>query len=122
MSSYKGNNLFASGPHRFEIGGVAQRTVERALPGADGVRLSAMGRTGRSITQMGTLIADDIAGLDALTAAIESSLDGESGELIDDLSRRWTDVVMLAFEPEHTRRIGVRLAVDYTIRYSQVRP
>lgn len=122
MSSYKGNTLFASGPHRFTIGGIAQRTAERSLPGADGVRLSAMGKTGRTITQRGTLIADDIDALDAQSMAIEASLDGEPGELIDDLSRRWADVVMLEFAPERTRRVGARLAVDYTIRYSQVRP
>lgn len=122
MSSYKDTELFASGPHRFVVGGLAQRTVERSLPGADGIRLSAMGRTGRTITQTGTLVADHVAGLDAQIAAIEAALDGEPGELVDDLSRRWSDVVMLEFAPEGVTRVGARLAIDYTIRYSQVRP
>ena len=121
MSSYRSINLFGSGPHRFHVGGLTQRTAERSLTGADGVRLIARGRTGRAITQTGTLIDDDLAGLNAQADAIEAVLDGNPGDLVDDLSRTWSHIVMLGFEPGPVRRIGVRLGMDYTVRYSQVR-
>lgn len=122
MSSYRGKDLFGSGPHRFTIGGIAARTAVHTMPGVDGVRRTPGGRSPRSIEQRGTLIADDLASLDALRAAIEAELNGRTGELIDEFNRSHADVVMLTFESKQVRRVGPRYALDYTIEYEQVQP
>lgn len=122
MSLYDGQELFAGGPHRFHVHGLAQRHVTHEQPGADGVRVTVMGRTGRSIDQTGTLLADTVEQLQRQIDAIEAAMDGQPAELVDDLSRVWPNVLMLAFKPQPTRRVGLRLAVDYIINYLQVQP
>ena len=120
MSSFDQQNLFASGPHRIHVGGLSLRHVLQLTPDQRGVRLSSGGRSGRAITQVGDLIADDLTQLTALTDAIEAKLDGQAAELVDDLGRRWPATVMLSFEPGPVRRLGPRWAVSYRINYLQV--
>ena len=119
MSSFGGENLFGSGPHRVVVGGVSQRHEVHETPGADGVRITALGRTGRTIEQSGTLVADDAAALREQTGAIEAAMDGRAAELVDEMGRAWPNAVMLAFRPGPVRRVGPRVAVDYTVRYAQ---
>lgn len=122
MSSYRGKDLFGSGPHRFAIGGVAQRTAEHVSPGVDGARRTPLGKSARPIEQTGTLLADDVASLDAQRHAIEVELDGRTGDLVDDLGRAHGGVVMLALDTDPIRRVGPRYALDYRVRYEQVQP
>lgn len=122
MSSYGGQDLFGSGPHRFEVGGISQRHEKHGQPGADGEALTVMGKTGRSIEQHGTLLADSVASLQSQVEAVEAAMDGRGAELVDDLGRRWSEVVMLSFDTGAVRRVGPRLALDYTVRYWQVYP
>jgi len=120
MSAFAGRDLFGSGPHAFAVHGLAQRQVAHESPGPGGVRLMVQGRRGRVIEQMGTLLADSVASLQAQLEAIEASINGQATALIDDLGRRWEDVMMLEFDPRPARRVGVRLAVEYRARYVQL--
>jgi hypothetical protein len=120
MTRYKNQPLFVSGPSQLHAHGIEQRHVARDTPGEDGAALITLGQTARRIDQTGTLLADTIADLEAQRSAIEAAMDGEPGELIDDLDRRFVDMVLLRFMPGPIRRIGPRLAVDYTASYSQV--
>ncbi len=122
MSSYRGIDLFGSGPHRFVVRGIEQRAVSHVAPGVDGERITPMGRSNRRIDQSGTLVGDDIASLEAQRGAIESAMDGQPGDLVDDVGRTHERVVMLVFDTEQVRRIGPRLAMDYQVRYAQVQP
>ncbi|MBI1373911.1 MAG: hypothetical protein GC159_14405 [Phycisphaera sp.] len=120
MSSFNGQDLFGSGPHRFVVHGVSMRHATHESPGTDGVRLTAMGHTARRVDQYGTLTADDVATMQQRLDAIEAAIDGEPAELVDDLARVWSNIVMLEFHPKAIRRVGVRLAADYVIHYVQV--
>ena len=122
MSTFDGQDLFSSGPHRFHVGWLALRHVLQLTPEQRGVRLSSQGQSGRAIAQTGDLLADDSGQLTALTQAVEDKLDGRAAELIDDLGRCWKQVVMLSFEPAAVRRVGPRWAVRYRITYLQVEP
>jgi hypothetical protein len=122
MSSYGGKNLFGSGPHRFVAHGLSQRHQTHEQPGADGVRVTPLGRSGRTLEQTGTLLADDLASLTLQAAAIEAAMDGVAAELIDDLGRSWPGTLMLEFLPGDVKRIGPRFSVSYTIRYTQPQP
>src|SRR5688500_3950914 len=108
MSLFDGTNLFASGPHRFHIGGLSLRQAIGETPGSRGVRLTGQGQHAREITQHGDLLADDAASMLALTQAIEAKLDGLAYDLIDDLGKVWPGVVMLGFKPEPITRAGPR--------------
>ena len=121
MSLYRGMDLFGSGPHSFVVRGREQRVAGHVGPGVDGERVTGLGRTGRRIDQRGTLWADDVSAMESLRDRIESVMDGETGQLVDDLERVHEGVVMLGFEAEAVRRVGVRLAMDYAVRYLQVR-
>lgn len=120
MSRYRDQDLFGSGPHRFVVHGRAMRLVEHDLAGADGVKAAALGRTARRIDQTGTLVADDLAGLQSLMDAMESVIDGATGTLLTDTGQSLANVMMVEFEPGSIYRIGPRLAVDYQIQYTQV--
>jgi hypothetical protein len=122
MSSYNGNDLFGSGTHRFVVHGVEQRHAEHELPAVDGARITPLGKSARRIDQTGVLVADDLEGMFAQRDAIEAAMDGQPAELIDDRGRPHRDVVMLVFDCGAIRRLGPRLAMDYTVRYAQVEP
>ncbi len=122
MSAFDNQNLFRSGPHAFQVGGMSLRHVLHNTPGGQGVRLSDQGRHGRSITQFGDLIGDDPAALQTQIEAIEAKLDGRTHLLIDDVDRRWEHVVMLSFEPESMRRVGSRWRMPYQVTYLQLKP
>jgi len=122
MSSFDGENLFASGPCRFHVGGRELRYTTHAPADSDGVALRAAGRSGRSIRQVGTLAADSLAALVALGGAIEEKLDGRAATLVDHTGQRYDHSVMVRFHPAPARRVGPRWCIDYTIEYLQVLP
>lgn len=122
MSRYNEQELFASGPHTFVVHGLSQRHQSHEQPGADGVRITVAGRSGRGIDQAGTLLADTIDAMQSQLDAIEAAMTGEPAELIDDLGRVWSNVMMLELKPGAIRRVGLRLAADYVIHYMQVQP
>ena len=121
MSSFDGEDLFGSGPHGFEVGGLSLRHVLKEVPGGQGVQLSGLGRQGRSIIQRGALVADDVTAMQVLIDAVEVKLDGLAHVLVDDLGRSWGDTVMLSFDPKPMVRVGGRVRVSYSIQYMQVR-
>jgi len=122
MSTYKGQDLFSSGPHAFRVRGLSQRHQLVEQPTIDGARVVPLGRTARIIDQFGALYGDSVAQLQSVLDAIESASDGTPGLLVDDLGRPWPDMVLVEFNPARIRRAGVRLGVNYTLRYIQTRP
>lgn len=125
MSLFGGQDLFGSGPHRFEVGGLELRHTTHAPVGSAesrGVSVQSFGVSARPITQTGELIADDPQRLSELVHAIESMLDGQGRELIDERGQAWPDTVMTAFTPGPTRRLGARWHTPYRILYTQVTP
>lgn len=122
MPQFNNQPLFDSGPSRFHVGGLTLRRAEEAVPHVDGVHLVGQCREGRSITQTGTLLADDVNAVAVQLDAIDDAVDGLAHTLIDDTDRVWLDTVMLRFEPGPIRPAGPRVRVDYTIDYLQVKP
>lgn len=122
MSSFDGENLFASGPTRFHVGGRELRHTLETPADGDGAALRSDGRSARFIRQTGTLAADSLAELMTLGGAIEGKLDGLPATLVDHDGASYDDTVMIRFEPTAARRVGPRWCVDYTIEYVQVTP
>ena len=122
MSSFGGESLFDSGPHRFLVGGLSLRhTLHDAIGGA-GVGLSPQGHRAREITQTGELLGDSRDALHDLMVGIEGKLDGQARQLVDELGRTWRDTVMLRFDSGPMARLGPRFRVAYKIEYLQLTP
>lgn len=122
MSRFGDHDLFSSGPHLFFVAGMSLRRSLAQAPGSQGAELSPQGVEPRTITQHGHLLADTPEQLQAQIRAIEVMLDGLPRMLIDDVSRRWEQVVMTDIEPQEMRRVGTRWCVPYRIKYLQVTP
>lgn len=122
MPNFNQQSLFDSGPARFHVGGLQLRRDDQSVPHLDGTTLVSQGRSARSITQTGTLLADDVDCMTLQLQSIEDQLDGLTHPLIDDTGRVWEHVVMLSFEPGPTTQAGARWRVDYAIDYLQVKP
>ena len=122
MSTFDGEDLFGSGPHRFHVGGLSLRHVLNETPGSRGIQLSHLGHHGRSISQVGDLIADDPGQMQALLSAIEAKLDGKIHTLIDDVGRAWMNTVMLSLDLKPMTRVGIRWQNPYSIQYIQTMP
>lgn len=122
MSSFKGQNLFGSGPHCFAVGGLAERHEATEQPGVDGATVTPLGRGARRIEQTGALAADNPVGLVQQFEAIEAAMDGMAGQLVDDVGRVHEGVLLVSFEPRPMGRVGRRWACDYTARYLQGQP
>ncbi|MCC7145157.1 MAG: hypothetical protein IT443_01790 [Phycisphaeraceae bacterium] len=122
MSRFNGQDLFGSGGHEFEVGGLSLRHVLQESPGGLGVRVVGQGRGGREIRQSGELRADTPAKLEALMGAIEEQLDGLAHELSDGQGQVWAQTVMMSVERGTTERLGPRWKMEYRITYLQVRP
>ncbi len=122
MTTFNNIDLFSSGPHDVQVGGLSLRHVLHEPASGDGVQLAAHGRHGRAVTQSGTLVADTPELLESLAAAVEAMLDGRAHDLLDPRGVAWPNVVMLSFDRRGTSRLGTRHQLHYRIQYLQVTP
>lgn len=103
MSSFKGDDLFGSGPHRFVVGREGRRVVSFAAVAGD----PSLGGTFTSgdrelrVTVRGRLVADSEADLWDLRDDIvaEASSTATAGTLDDGNGRSWAGVKLIGFEP-----------------------
>ncbi|MGQ0628663.1 MAG: hypothetical protein ACT4PL_11255 [Phycisphaerales bacterium] len=119
MSSFKDNDLFGSGPHRFADEPRGQQMVLRfalgqALPGS-----VSLGTQELNVIVRGRLIAEDDAGLDAILANIQSELNdfANVGTLVGHHDRTWTAMKFARFEPGERRDRGHSRSLAYTARF-----
>ena len=122
MTSYKGKPLFSSGPHGFRDHGLDLRHELIETSGVDGARVVAEGKTARRITQAGAIYGDTPPQLRQRIDAVEQSMDGLGGELIDSLDRALPRMVLTEMKLSRIRPAGPRYRVDYSLLYVQTLP
>ena len=122
MSSFNGLDLFSSGSHRFEIGGVGLRYALHETPGSRGAAITGQGQNTRRILQAGELAADTVSALRGLISAVEQMLDGQAYVLVDNHGASWPNTVMIEFKPSRTVQTGPRYWVSYRVHYLQLTP
>ena len=114
MSSFRGNNLFGSGPHRFT--GPARELVVIPLwviqnTGFDDAQGSAvLGEKERIIQVTGRLTAPDEPTLWSRrqAVAVEATMPQKTGDLIDNFAHTHPDMTMVSYEelgPVHRGRL-----------------
>jgi hypothetical protein len=95
-------------------------SIEKTVPGLDGVLTIDIGQRGRKIKQTGTLRAKSRAQLDERITKISAFMDGNTHTLITSSGREFANLRMDAFKtgPEDTNGTGI--TVDYEIIYKQL--
>jgi hypothetical protein len=116
-----GQSLF--GKERLEIkpGSRARDSMERTVPGVDGVLSIDLGGRGRQIKQRGVLRAKSRAEMEEKVGAISAYMDGDTHALVTDNGEEYGSLRMDSFVVSNERLSGSGVAVDYEIIYTQVK-
>jgi hypothetical protein len=99
VSSYDGQDLFGSGPHRCSVAHRPGRVQVIDAPGVGGARLVHLGRGAKTLALTGRLTGADKAELLTRCAAIEAVMDGRAATLIEPDGTPHDHMVLTAFEP-----------------------
>ncbi|MFZ4574103.1 MAG: hypothetical protein ACOYN0_06875 [Phycisphaerales bacterium] len=117
MSSYKGQNLFGSGPHRVRVGPLGEVAVANYILGRSGSGSTPIGPIELDVAVEGRLVAATLAELRELVDAIESQIVSppEPGELRDNHGRTFEDMSLITFEPTGPTDRGRSCSLAYTV-------
>lgn len=121
MSSFRGLDLFGSGPHRFEVGRMGRRVVSYAAVAGDPTVPGSFtaGDQELRVTVRGRLVASSESALWALrdAAAAEAASGAPAGTLDDGRGRSWAGVKMLSFATDGPTDRGRAFSVGYTAEF-----
>lgn len=122
-SSFKGLDLFGSGPHRFMVAAQGMRAISLAAVAEDPtVEGSAwFGDLELEVHVRGRLVAESESALWTVRDAIAAHADSDStpvpGTLIDPHGRTWTGMSMFRYEEHGGVDRGRVWSVAYTCRF-----
>ena len=116
-----GQSLFDEQQLEIELGSASRASVERALPGLDGVLSVDMGGRSRKIKQKGVLRAKSRAQMDERISVISAYMDGDTHMLVTDSGEEFDNLRMDVFKVSKERAGGGGIAVDYEIVYTQLK-
>ena len=112
--------LFDEQALEISAGSFSRDSIERTVPGLDGVLSIDLGRRGRKIKQTGTLRAKSRAKLDDRIGRIAAFMDGDTHTLITSSGRDFTNLRMDSFKTTAENASGTGIVVDYKIVYTQL--
>lgn len=122
-SSFKGNDLFGSGPHRFSQGRQGQVMVSWISLGTVQPGTVALGLTELDVTVNGRLVAPSEAALwtlrDTIVAELEES--PTPGTLVDLHAHQWTDMSFIDFQEGGRTDRGRVWSMGYTAVFRRIR-
>jgi len=116
-----GQSLFDSQQLEVELGSIRRDSIERAVPGLDGILSIDLGGRGKQIKQRGVLRARSRAQMDERMSAISAFMDGNTHTLITGGGKEFDDLRMDVFEVSKERASGGGVAIDYEIVYTQLK-
>ena len=116
-----GQDLFDQQQLEIELSGIKRASVERSIPGLDGVLSIDLGKRSRQITQKGVLRAKSRTQLETIINAISAYLDGGTHTLSAGNGRTFDNIRMDIFKVSNQRTSGSGVAVDYEITYTQLK-
>jgi hypothetical protein len=115
-----GQNLFDGQEIQIEPSSVSRDSVERAVPGLDGVLSIDLGARSRKIRQRGVLRAGSRSQLNDRISVISAHMDGDTHRLVTQNGDEFDNLRIDAFEVKNERASGSGVAVDYEIVYTQM--
>jgi hypothetical protein len=114
------NILFDEQALEINTESLSRDSIERTVPGLDGVLSIDLGQRGRKIKQSGTLRANSRAQLDERIREIVIFLDGDTHTLITNNGREFTNLRMDSFKTSTEHVDGSGIVVGYEIVYTQL--
>lgn len=119
-SSFRGADLFGSGPHRFQEGRRGFLVLPDASSSLPTTRNLAYGTFELQIFVRGRLVAASESALWALRDTLVSTqAANQAGDLVDLNGRTWATMVLIRVEwGEHTDR-GRRVSLPYEARFQR---
>jgi len=112
--------LFNEQALEISAGSFSRDSIERTVPGLDGVLSIDLGRRGRKIKQNGTLRAKSRAQLDERISKIAVFMDGDTHTLTTGSGREFANLRMDSFKAGTEHADGTGITVDYEIVYTQL--
>lgn len=114
-SSFKGVDLFGSGPHRFMSGREGEQVVASYLLGGSDAGGVAIGLVDVEVKVRGRLVASSESSLWEKREALRSMISHppEPGPLIDGRGRQWDDMSFVGFIPEDRTDRGRVVSLGY---------
>lgn len=115
-SSFKGIDLFGSGPHRFAVKKQGQLVVPELSLGGSISGSLYLGMLEPSVIVTGRLVAADESGLWTLRDAVAAQLldPPDPGTLVDLHGRTWNDMSFVTFEAGDRTDRGRVVSIAYT--------
>ena len=123
MSSFRGNDIFGSGPHRVTAPArellVIPRWVQIGFPHDNGQGSEVLGAKERIMTVSGRLVASSESSLWTLREAVasEAELPEKQGDLVDNLGHTWPGMTMISYEEHGPVDRGRVWSVRYTATF-----
>jgi hypothetical protein len=112
--------LFDEQQFEIEAGSFSRDSIERAMPGLDGVLSVDLGRRGRKIKQRGVLRAKSRSQMNDRISTISTYMDGDTHTLVTDSGEEFANLRMDSFKVKKERVDGSGIVVDYEIVYAQL--
>jgi hypothetical protein len=101
-------------------GSFSRDSIERVVPGLDGVLSIDLGQRGRQIKQTGTLRATSRAQMNDRISAISAYMDGDIHILVTGSGQELADLRMDSFKVSGEHTDGAGIVLDYEIVYTQL--
>jgi hypothetical protein len=115
-----GQRLFDEQQLRVEVGSLERDSVERTMPGLDGVLSIDMGSRGRQIKQSGSLQAASVVQMNDKVRAILAYMNGQTYKLRTSSGEEFDNLRMDVFRVSEQRQSGAGLCCNYEIVYRQL--
>ncbi len=115
-----GQELFDEQDLEIEQGSISRDSIERTVPGLDGVLSIDMGNRGRKIKQSSVLRAKSRAQMDDRIDAILTYIDGGTHKLVICNGEEFDNVRMDSFKVTDEKISGSGLCCNYEIVYTQL--
>ena len=115
-----GQNLFDQQQLNIETSSIRRASVERSMPGLDGVLSIDLGRRSRQVIQKGTLQAKSRTQMNDRIGVISAYLDGSTHTLTTSNGEVFENLRMDVFKAGKEQISGAGMVIDYEIVYTQL--
>jgi len=116
-----GQSLFDEQQLEIEPESIGRDSMERTVPGLDGVLSIDLGGRGRKIKQRGVLRAKSRSQMDDRISVISAYMDGDTHTLATSSGKEFDNLRMDVFKVSKERASGSGVAIDYEIVYTQLK-
>jgi len=116
-----GQDVFDERKLEIEAGSVGRDSIERMVPGLDGVLSIDLGSRSRKIKQSGVLRAGSRRQMRKKIGLISLFIDGDTHALVVGDGREFDNLRMDVFKVSRERPEGAGLCCDYEIVYTQLK-